>query len=102
MIKRTAIIAALLAAAAPGIASANMELAKSKNCLACHAVDTKMVGPSYKEVAAKYKGDASAVGKMATKIQKGGAGAWGPIPMPPHPNVNDAEAQTLAKWILAQ
>ena len=102
MIKRIAIVAALLAAAVPGVASANMELAKSKNCLACHAVDQKMVGPSYKEVAAKYKGDASAVGKMATKIQKGGAGAWGPIPMPPHPNVSDAEAQTLAKWILAQ
>ena len=73
-----------------------------KNCLACHQMDAKMVGPSYKDVAKKYKGDAGAAAKLATKIQKGGAGAWGQIPMPPHPNVNDAEAQTLAKWILAQ
>jgi cytochrome c len=102
MIKKFGWMALLAAACLPSVSMASMELAKSKNCLACHAVDQKLVGPSYKEVAAKYKGDASAVGKMATKIQKGGAGSFGPVPMPPHPNVNDAEAQTLAKWILAQ
>lgn len=102
MMKKLSIAAALSVALLPGVAMASAELAKSKNCLACHAVDQKLVGPSYKEVAAKYKGDATAQAKMATKIQKGGAGAWGQIPMPPHPNVNDAEAQTLAKWVLAQ
>ncbi|MCE2680600.1 MAG: c-type cytochrome [Burkholderiales bacterium] len=95
-------MAVVAAACLPSVSMASMELAKSKNCLACHAVDQKLVGPSYKEVSAKYKGDAGAVAKMATKIQKGGAGAWGPVPMPPHPNVSDAEAQTLAKWVLAQ
>lgn len=102
MIKTLTLIAAGGLALLPTLASANMELAKSKNCLACHQMDAKMVGPSYKDVAKKYKGDAGAAAKLATKIQKGGAGAWGQIPMPPHPNVNDAEAQTLAKWILAQ
>ena len=76
-------------------------LAKSKNCLACHAADKKLVGPSYKEVAAKYKGDKSAAAKLATKIQKGGAGVWGPVPMPANPQVNDAEAQKLAAWVLS-
>ncbi len=102
MFKKFGLMAIVAAACLPSVSMASMELAKSKNCLACHAVDQKLVGPSYKEVAAKYKGDAGAVAKMATKIQKGGAGAWGPVPMPPHPNVNDAEAQTLAKWVLAQ
>lgn len=102
MIKQLSMVAALTAALLPGVSMASMELAKSKNCLACHAVEQKLVGPSFKEVSAKYKGDAAAAGKLATKIQKGGAGSWGQIPMPPHPNVNDAEAQTLAKWALSQ
>jgi cytochrome c len=102
MFKKLGLMAVVSAACLPSVSMASMELAKSKNCLACHAVDQKLVGPSYKEVSAKYKGDAGAVAKMATKIQKGGAGSWGPVPMPPHPNVSDAEAQTLAKWTLSQ
>lgn len=88
-----------LAIAAPALASP--ELAKSKNCMACHAVDKKLVGPSYKDVAAKYKADGGAAEKLAKKIRAGGAGVWGQIPMPPHPQVSEADALTLAKWVLA-
>lgn len=75
-------------------------LAKSKNCFSCHTLDKKLVGPNYKEVAAKYKGDAGAAAKLATKIKAGGSGAWGAIPMPPN-NVSEAEAKKLADWILS-
>ena len=70
-------------------------------CQACHAVDKKVVGPSYKEVAAKYAGDAAAPAKLAQKIKSGGSGVWGQIPMPPN-NVPDADLKTLVEWILAQ
>jgi cytochrome c len=71
------------------------------NCQACHTVDKKLVGPAYKEVAAKYAGDASAPAKLAQKIKDGGSGVWGAIPMPPN-NVPDADLKTLTEWILAQ
>jgi len=90
----------LLAVSAPAFASA--DLAKQKNCLACHAVDKKLVGPSYKDVAAKYKSDKGAQAKLAKKIREGGVGAWGQVPMPANPQVSEAEAQTLAKWVLSQ
>lgn len=80
---------------------ADQALATSKNCMACHAVDKKLVGPSYKDVAAKYAGDKSAADKLAVKIQKGGAGVWGPVPMPANTQVNDAEAKKLAAWVLS-
>ncbi|UFS57288.1 c-type cytochrome [Comamonadaceae bacterium M7527] len=92
-------IAATTMLAAP--AMADMALAKSKNCMACHAVDKKLVGPSYKAVAEKYAGDAAAADKLATKIMKGGSGVWGAIPMPANPQVSAAEAKTLAAWILS-
>ncbi|SRR5450830_344879 len=76
-------------------------LAKSKNCMACHAVATKLVGPAYKDVAAKYKGQKDAEAKLAQKIKKGGGGVWGAMPMPPN-QVTDAEALELAKWTLSQ
>jgi cytochrome c len=95
-------IAAIGLMSASGAALANAELAKAKNCLACHMTDKKLVGPSYKDVAAKYKGDKDAVAKLAKKIREGGVGVWGQVPMPANPQVNDAEAQTLAKWVLAQ
>ena len=82
-------------------AFANMELAQKKNCLACHAVDKKVVGPAYKDVAAKYAGDKTAEAKLAEKIIKGGAGVWGPVPMPANPQVSADEAKTLAKWVLS-
>ena len=84
-----------------GQAQADEALAKSKNCMACHAVDKKLVGPAYKDVAAKYKGDAKAPAMLAEKIKAGGKGVWGQIPMPPN-NVTPEEANKLAAWVLAQ
>ena len=81
---------------------ADQALATAKNCMACHAVDKKLVGPAYKDVAAKYKGDKGAVDMLAAKIIKGGAGVWGPVPMPANAQVNEAEAKKLAAWVLAQ
>ncbi|MEY2686250.1 MAG: hypothetical protein RL375_448 [Pseudomonadota bacterium] len=95
-----ALVALSAACISPAFASA--ELATKKNCLACHAVDKKLVGPAYKEVAAKYKGDAGAAAKLAEKVQKGGVGAWGQIPMPANPQVTADEAKTLVAWILSQ
>ncbi len=95
---------ALVAAAAATVAapaSAGVEMAKKYNCTACHAVDKKLVGPAYKDVAAKYKGDAAAATKLAEKVKKGGSGVYGPVPMPPNPNVPDADIKALVDWILA-
>ena len=94
------IMAVMTTLAAP--AMADEALAESKNCMACHAVDKKLVGPSYKDVAKKYAGDAKAADMLATKIQKGGSGVWGAIPMPANPQVNEAEAKKLAAWVLGQ
>jgi cytochrome c len=77
------------------------DLLKAKNCMACHAVDKKIVGPAYKDVAAKYKGNKDAATLLATKIQKGGSGVWGAVPMPPNA-VTAAEAKLLATWVLSQ
>lgn len=90
-----------LVSAAPAFADAGMDLAKAKGCLACHSVDKKLVGPAYKDVAAKYAGDKTAAAKLAEKIQKGGVGVWGQIPMPAN-NVTPDEAKKLAEWVLAQ
>jgi cytochrome c len=90
----------LAIAAAP--AYANPQLAQQKNCLACHAVDKKLVGPAYKDVAAKYAGQKDAVNKLTQKVLKGGAGVWGAVPMPANPQVTEAEAKQLVQWILSQ
>ncbi len=92
------IVATAAMAAAP--AFANPELAQKKNCMACHALDKKVVGPAYKDVAAKYAGQKDAADKLAQKVIKGGAGAWGPVPMPANPQVTEAEAKQLVQWIL--
>jgi len=85
-----------------GQAAANEALAKKSGCLACHGVDKKVLGPGFKDVAAKYKGDASAEGKLVTKVKAGGSGVWGPMPMPANsPQVKDADIQTIVKWILS-
>jgi cytochrome c len=97
--KRSLITLAIsLSVAAP--AMADVALATSKNCMACHAMDKKLVGPSYKDVAAKYAGQKDAVDKLAAKIVKGGAGVWGPVPMPANSQVNDADAKRLAAWVM--
>ena len=99
--KRSLITLALtLSVAAP--AMADLALATSKNCMACHAVDKKLVGPAYKEVATKYAGQKDAVDKLAAKIIKGGSGVWGPVPMPANAQVNEAEAKKRAAWVLTQ
>jgi cytochrome c len=82
-------------------ADAGADLAKAKNCLSCHAVDKKLVGPAYKDVAAKYKGDKGAAEKLAAKVKAGGKGVWGEIPMPPN-NITPEEAKTLVAWVLSQ
>jgi cytochrome c len=97
--KRALLIMATMATlSAPVLA--DEALAKSKNCMACHAAERKLVGPSYKSVAQKYAGDAKAADMLAIKIIKGGAGVWGAIPMPANPQVSEAEAKTLAAWVL--
>jgi len=91
----------LLALVAASPAFAQAELAAKKNCLACHAADKKIVGPAYKDVAAKYAGQKDAVAKLAEKIQKGGSGVWGPVPMPANAVTPD-EAKQLATWVMSQ
>jgi len=93
-------VAASLATLAGG-AHADAELAKKKNCMACHAVDKKLIGPAYKDVAAKYKADEAAVPTLVEHVRKGSVGIWGQIPMPANPQVSEEEAQTLVKWIMS-
>jgi cytochrome c len=98
-----AIYVSLLAAAGlliNGAAQADEALAKAKNCMTCHQIATKVVGPAYKDVAKKYAGDKAAEAKLAEKIQKGGKGSWGEVPMPPN-NVTPDEAKKLAHWVLS-
>ncbi len=82
-------------------AFANAELANKKNCMSCHTVDQKRIGPAYKDVAARYAGQKDAVDTLVQKVVKGGAGAWGQVPMPANPRVSDAEARQLVAWILS-
>jgi cytochrome c len=95
------IAAVALGVAAAPAAYADEALAKKHNCTACHQIDRKAVGPSYKEVAAKYKGQADAATKLAAKVKKGGQGVWGQIPMPANAAVPDADIDRLVKWVLA-
>ena len=86
---------------AAGSAVADAELFKKSNCMACHAVDQKRFGPSLKDVAAKYNGDATAADKLAKKIKAGGSGVWGQVPMPPQPHVSETDAVKLAEYVLS-
>ena len=92
---------ALLGSFAAAPALANEALAKSKQCVACHAVDKKLVGPAYRDVAKKYAGQSDAAAKLAAKIVAGGAGTWGAVPMPANTQVSQAEALQLANWVLS-
>jgi cytochrome c len=89
---------ALAAASLP--AQANLELAKKNACTACHAVDKKIIGPAYQDVAKKYAGQKDAAAVLSSNIRKGGAGKWGPVPMPPQPALSEADIKTLATWVL--
>jgi cytochrome c len=91
---------AVLLSGTVALAATGPQLLKDKGCLACHTLDKKLVGPAYKEVAAKYKARKDAEAYLSTKIRQGSTGVWGAVPMPPNGTVNDAEAKTLAKYIL--
>jgi cytochrome c len=84
-----------------GTAQADPALASSSGCMNCHMIDAKMVGPGFKQVAAKYKGDAGAAASLAGKVKNGTKGTWGPIPMPANANVSDANIGKLVTWILS-
>jgi len=94
-----ALIVAGAAVSAPALA--NLDLAKKSNCMACHTVDKKLVGPSYQEVAKKYAGQKDAVKILSARVKAGSTGIWGQVPMPPNPAVKDADIQILVRWILA-
>jgi cytochrome c len=96
---RTLAIGTLLVLAL-ATAQADQSLATAKNCMGCHAIDKKILGPAYKDEAAKYKSDKSAPDKLAAKIIAGGAGSWGVVAMPANPQVNEADAKKLANWVL--
>lgn len=101
MLKNLTVIAAMLVAASANAGDAGEALAQKSGCLACHGVDKKVLGPSYKEVAAKYKGDKTAEAKLVQKVKAGGAGVWGNIPMPANsPQVSDEDIKTIVKWVL--
>lgn len=101
--KKILTLAALATLALPSFAvdqAAAMEIAKKNGCLACHALDKKMVGPAWNEVGRKYAGDAAAAEQLAVKVKKGSKGIWGPVPMPPNATVKDADIKTLVAFVL--
>ncbi len=100
----TFLAVAVLAAGAAAPALADPQAAMTKaGCTACHTVDKKLVGPSFKDIAARYKGKADAVAALAEKSRKGGSGVWGPVPMPPNTpdKISDADLKAAVEWILA-
>lgn len=99
--KRTLLVGLVLAAGVSNVALANADLAKAKNCMACHAVANKVVGPAFKDVGVKYAGQKGAEDKLVQKVLKGGSGVWGTVPMPANAQVSEAEARTLVKWVLS-
>jgi cytochrome c len=102
MNRRTVVAFALAATTVALPAMAQEELAKKHGCFACHTTSTKLVGPAYKDVAAKYRGDKGAEAKLFDKVKKGGTGVWGQVPMPPNSQVPDADLRALVKWVLSQ
>lgn len=84
-----------------GVASADQALAQKNACMSCHGVDKKIVGPAFKEVAAKYKDDKGAAARLAEVVKKGGKGNWGQVPMPPNPQVKDEDLHKIIAWILS-
>lgn len=94
------IVAACVGTLASSPAAAQVEFAQKKNCMACHSIERKVIGPAFKDVATKYAGQTGAVDKLTAKVVKGGAGVWGNIPMPSNPQVTEAEAKQLVQWIL--
>ena len=101
LLSTIAVAGMLLAGQAFANADAAKALAQKSGCLACHSIDKKVLGPAYKDIAAKYKGDKSAEAKLVTKVKAGGSGVWGPMPMPANsPQVKDEDIKTIVQWIL--
>lgn len=96
-----AIAAASLTLGAQAMAADGQALAQKNACMSCHKVDAKLVGPAFKDIAAKYKGDKTAEAKLLAKVKAGGSGVWGTIPMPPNPNLKDDEGKAIIQWILS-
>lgn len=99
-----AVVAASLSAGAAEqpVPSGNaMAIARGNACMGCHAIDRKLVGPSFQQIAEKYKGQPQASAQLEKKVKSGGSGVWGPIPMPSHPRMNDADIRTVVAWVLA-
>ena len=92
-----------LTTAFAGQAAASEAIIKKARCIACHAVDKKLVGPAYRDVAAKYRGDTGALARLSAKVRNGGSGVWGEIPMPPHPvdKLSDADLKSAVEWVLS-
>lgn len=86
----------------PALGMANPDLANAKDCFSCHSVDEKIIGPSYKDVAAKYSGNSDAEAMLIKKVMKGGGGTWGKTWMPANKNVSEDEARRLISWVLSQ
>lgn len=97
----TTFLTAAACLALTGVAQANEKLAQASGCTACHSVDKKLIGPSYKDVAAKYRGKKDAEAELFKKVKAGGKGEWGDIPMPPNAHVKDDDIKTVVKWILS-
>ena len=100
MIRASIALATFSLALLSGTASASADLAKARNCTACHAADKKILGPAFKDIAIKYASDKDAAAKLARKVREGGVGVWGQVPMPANPQVTADEAGALVKWIL--
>lgn len=92
----------LLSFGAAGIAHASAELARAKNCAACHATDKTLIGPAYRSIASRYADDRNALAQLTRKVREGGVGVWGSVPMPANPQVSPEEAQILVRWVLQQ
>lgn len=95
-------ILAIVLAISFNSANANEALAQKSGCLACHNVNVKILGPAYKDVAAKYRGQAGAEDKLVAKVKAGGSGVWGAIPMPPHPQIKEEDIRIIVKWVLTK
>lgn len=94
-------VLAVAAIAAAGAAGANEELAKKSGCMVCHAADNKLVGPAFKDIAAKYRSQKDAEAKLIENVKKGARGVWGEMPMPPNAQVKDEDIKTLVQWVLS-
>lgn len=101
MIKKLGALALMGSALLLGPVHANEKLAQSSGCMTCHSVEKKVLGPSYKDIAGKYRGDAGAESALIKKVKGGSKGVWGPVPMPPNPHVKDEDAKAIVQWILA-